>query len=129
MKLCCSTNKLTDKTKNGENFPGLEVVEVVLIQYNLVDNQYQQMSEILCTFTPNKSHTFLLNVEPSNLMFLRTYNTEFDKIIITFTDQNSRPLGIEDKINLKLLINKYKWCVKEQENMLKDKDFYHFQKI
>ena len=108
MKLCCSTKKLTDKTKNGENIPGLEVVEVVLIQCNLVDNQYQQMSEILCTFTPNKSYAYLLNVEPSNLMFLRTYNTEFDKIIITFTDQNGRPLGIEDKVNLKLLINKYK---------------------
>ena len=87
------------------------------------------MSEILCTFTPNKSYAYLLNVEPSNLMFLRTYNTEFDKIIITFTDQNGRPLGIEDKVNLKLLINKYKWCDKEQENMLKDKDFYHLQKI
>ena len=81
------------------------------------------MSEILCTFTPNKSYAYLLNVEPSNLMFLRTYNTEFDKIIITFTDQNGRPLGIEDKVNLKLLINKYKWCDKEQGNMLKGKDF------
>ena len=87
------------------------------------------MSEILCTFTPNKSYAYLLNVEPSNLMFLRTYNTEFDKIIITFTDQNGRPLGIEDKVNLKLLINKYKWCDKERGNMLKGKDFYHFQKI
>ena len=87
------------------------------------------MSEILCTFTPNKSYAYLLNVEPSNLMFLRTYNTEFDKIIITFTDQNGRPLGIEDKVNLKLLINKYTLCDKEQGNMLKGKDFYHFQKI
>ena len=42
----------------------------------------------------------MLNVEPSNLMFLKTDNTEFDEIIITFTDQNGRPLEIEDKINL-----------------------------
>ena len=48
----------------------------------------------------------MLNVEPSNLMFLKTYNTEFDEIIITFTDQNGRPLEIEDKVNLTLLINK-----------------------
>ena len=39
-------------------------------------------------------------------MFLKSYNTEFDDIIITFTDQNGRPLEIEDKVNLTLLINK-----------------------
>ena len=37
---------------------------------------------------------------------MKTYNTKFDEIIITFTDQNGRPLKIEDKINLTLLINK-----------------------
>ena len=32
------------------------------------------------------------NLEPTNLAFLEKYNTEFDEIIITFTDQNDRPL-------------------------------------
>ena len=40
------------------------------------------------------------------LVFLKNYSTEFDEIIITFTDQNGRPLEIEDKVNLTLLINK-----------------------
>ena len=31
---------------------------------------------------------YLLNVKPSDLVFLKTYNTEFDEIIITFTDEN-----------------------------------------
>ena len=38
MKLFGSTKKLIDKTKNRENIPSLEVVEVVLAQCNLVDN-------------------------------------------------------------------------------------------
>ena len=38
------------------------------------------------------------------LVFLKIYNTDFDDIIITFTDQNCRPLEIEDKGNLTLLI-------------------------
>ena len=101
-----STKKLTEKTKYGENLPCLEVVEVVLVQCNLVNNQYQQKSEVLYTFTPNKSCTYLLHVEPNKLVFLKTYNTEFKKIIITFTGQNGRPLEIEDKFNLTLLINK-----------------------
>ena len=87
------------------------MVEVVLVQCNLVDNQYQQKCEVLYTFTPNKSYAYLLNVEPSNLVFLKTYNTEFDEIFIALTDQNSRPLEIEDKVNLTLLVNKWKWYV------------------
>ena len=38
----------------------------------------------------------MLNVEPSNLVLLKTYNIEFEQIIIIFMDQNSRFLEIED---------------------------------
>ena len=51
MLLFGSTKKLIEKTKNGENVPSLEVLEVFLVQCNLVDDQYQQKSEVLCTFT------------------------------------------------------------------------------
>ena len=122
-------NKKTQQTrpKNGENVPSIEIVEVVLVQYNLVDNQYQQKSEVLYTFTPNKSYIYLLNFEPSNLAFLKAYNTEFDEIIINIMDQNGRQLEIEDRINLTLLINKQR-CDdilqnQEQDNMLKNMDF------
>ena len=101
MKLFGSTKKSIVKSKKS-----LEVVEAVLVQCNVVGNQYQQKSEVLYTFTPNKSYAYSLNVEPSNLVFLKTYNTELDEIIITFTDQNGRPLKIEDKVCLILLINK-----------------------
>ena len=67
--------------------PSVEVVEVALVQCNLVDNQCQHKTETLYTFTPNKSYAYLLNVEPNNFVFLETYNTEFDDIIIKFTDQ------------------------------------------
>ena len=52
MKLFGNTKKLIDKTKNGENLASLEVVQVVLVQCNLVDNQYQQKKEVLYTFRP-----------------------------------------------------------------------------
>ena len=48
----------------------------------------------------------MLNVDPSNLVFLKIYYTGFDEIIITFTDQNNRLLEIEDKVYLTLFINK-----------------------
>ena len=54
----------------------------------------------------DKFNAYLLNVESRNSMFSKTYNTEFDEIIITFTDQNGRPLEKEHKVNLTLFINK-----------------------
>ena len=66
----------------------------------------------------------MLNVEPSNLVLLKTYNAEFDEIVITFTNQTSIPL--EDKVNFTLLINKYKrvdiLLNQKQENLLNDMD-------
>ena len=79
------------------------------MQFILADNQYQQKSEVLYTFAPNKSYGYALNFEPRNLLFLKTYNAEFDEIIITFTDQNVRPLEIEGKVNLTWNVNKFKW--------------------
>ena len=110
IKLFGSRKKLIDKTNNGENVPSLEVVQVVqvLVQCNLADNPYQYKSEVLYTFTPSKSYPYLFNVEPRNLAFLKTYSTDFDEIIITFTDDNGRLTKREDKVNLTLLINKQK---------------------
>ena len=74
MKLFGSTKKITEKIKNRENVPSIEVVEVVLVLCNLIDNQYQQKSKVLYTFTLNKTYTYLLNVEPSNVVFLKILN-------------------------------------------------------
>ena len=81
--------------------PSLEVFQVVLVQRNLVANK----SEVF-TFIPNTSYSYLLNGELSNLVFLKTYNTEFDEIVITFPDQDGIPLEIENIVNLTLFINK-----------------------
>ena len=62
------------------------------------------MYEVWYIFTPNKSYAYLFNVEPSNLVLLKTFNTEYDDITITITDQNRRPL--EDKVDSTLLIDK-----------------------
>ena len=74
MKLFGSTKKKNiDKIKSLEKFLSLEVVKVVLVQCNLVDSQCQQKSEVLYTFTPNKSYASLVNVEPSDLIFFETW--------------------------------------------------------
>ena len=50
LRLFGSTKKLIDKTENRENVPSLEAVEIVLAQYSLEYNEYQQKSEVIYSF-------------------------------------------------------------------------------
>ena len=99
-----STKSKINKDKNGENVPHLEIVELVLVHCNLVNNDYQQDSRILFTFVPNKSLGSLLEISPTNHVFLKTFNSEFQEGNIWLTDQTSKPLELEDKINVNLII-------------------------
>ena len=104
MKLLGSTENRITKDKNGEYVPHLEITEVVLVHCNIVNNDYQQDSRVLYTFVPNKPFGSLLEISPTNHIFLKTFNSEFQTIEVWLTDQNSQPLEIEDKINLTLVI-------------------------
>ena len=103
MKLLGSTKNKITKDKNGENVPHLEITEVVLVHCNIVNNDYQQDSRVLYTFVPNKPFGSLLENSQTNHIFLKTFNSEYDEIKVWFTDQNSKPLEIEDKINLTMI--------------------------
>ena len=61
-------------------------------------------SRILYTFVPNKTFGSLLEISPTNQVFLKTFNSEFQEVKIWFTDQTSKPLELEDKINITLII-------------------------
>ena len=104
MKLLGSTESKINKDKNGENVPHLDIVELVLVHGNLVNNDYQQDSKILFTFVPSKSFGSVLEISPTNQVFLKTFNSEFQKVKIWVTDQTSKPLELEDKINITLII-------------------------
>ena len=75
MKLFGSTKKTNRQNKERKNILSLEVVEVVLIKCNLTDNinKSRRFYSLLCPIT-------LLNVEPSNLVFLKTYHAGFDDL-------------------------------------------------
>ena len=104
MKLLGNTESKIPGEKNGENVSHLEVVELVLIHCNIVHNNYQQNSRILYRFVPNKPFGCLLEISPSNQIFLQTFYSEFQEIKVWFTDQNNNPLEVEDKINITLII-------------------------
>ena len=104
MQLFRSSKKFIDKNKDGEIVSRLETVEVVLVHYNLANNNYQQGSKELFTFVPNKQFGQLIIITPHSLAMLKTTNAEFSFIEVWFTDQNNRPLEIEGNVNITLLI-------------------------
>ena len=70
MKLLESTESKITEDKDGGSVPHLEIIELVLAHCNLVNNDYQQDSRILYTFVPNKTFGSLLEISPSNHVFL-----------------------------------------------------------
>ena len=90
MKLLGSTKNKITKNKNVENVPHLEITEVVLFHCNMVNNDHQHDSRVVYTFVPNKSFGSLLDISPSNHIFLKTFNSEYDEIVVWFTDQTVR---------------------------------------
>ena len=91
MKLLGSNKFKITKDKNGENVPNLEITKVVLVHCN---TDFQQDSRVLYTI-----------ISSQEFVILKTFNSEFSYIEVCFTDQNSRPLEREDKINIPSVIN------------------------
>ena len=104
MQLLGSSKKDIDQNKNGEIVPKLETIEVVLVHCNLVNNNCQQASKVLFTFVPNKQFCQLTTITRHSLTMLKTTNAEFSFTEIWFTDQNNRPLEIEDNVNIRRII-------------------------
>ena len=105
MKLLGSTENRITEDKSGENVPHLEIMEVLLYHYNIVNNGYLQGSRVLYTFIPDKTSGNLLKISPTKYILLETFNSEYDENKVWFTDQNSKPLEMEDRINLTMATN------------------------
>ena len=73
IKLLGNTKNKITKDKNGGNILHLEITEVVLVHCNTVNNDYQEDSRVLYTFAPNKPFGSLLEISPTNHIFLKTF--------------------------------------------------------
>ena len=85
--------------------PHLEVCEVILVHCNVLNNNYQQNLRGLYTFIANKLFVQLLDISTETFIFLKPSDSELLYNQVKFTDQNSKLLSIEYKININLVIN------------------------
>ena len=104
MNLLGTAKSKITKDKNGEQVPHLEVAELIIVHCNIINNNYQRTSRILYTFLLNKPFGSLLEISPPNHIFLKTFNSEFQEIKVLLTDQDGRPLQVEDKLTLTMVI-------------------------
>ena len=72
---------------------------MALVHCNIVNSDYQHDSSVLFKVVVNKFFGHLLDISPKNI-YLRTFISGFSYIEERFTDQNSKPLQIEDKKKL-----------------------------
>ena len=104
MRLLGSTEQDIAKNENGETVRKVETVDVALMHRNVFNNNYQQASKVLFMFVPDKQFGQLITISPHSLTMLETTNAEFPFIELWFTDQNNRPLEIEDNVNITLTV-------------------------
>ena len=74
MKLLGSTKRKITEDKNGENVHHLEITEVVLVNCNIINNDYQQDSRVLYTFVLNISFGQLLDISPPKFYILKRFS-------------------------------------------------------
>ena len=94
MELIESNESKITQDKNSGNVTHLGPVELALVHYNLVNNDYQQDSRRLYRFVPNKPFGSLLEISPTNNIFFKTFNSEFQEIKVWFTSKTSKPLEV-----------------------------------
>ena len=100
IELLGSTENKIIKDKNGKKVPHLEIAGVVLVYCSIINNYYQQDSRVLYTLVLNKPLGIPSEISPTNIIFLKTFKSEFQVIEVWFTEQNSQSLVIEERRNL-----------------------------
>ena len=87
--------------KNREYVLQLEIIEVALVHYNLINNQCEQSLTVLNTFTLNKSFWNVNKFSASLFILLNTF-------------KYSKAVELEDRINLTLVI---RWDIKSNQEI------------
>ena len=98
-------NRVTFKIKTVRHLELLMLETIKLLgstKNNITKDEND--AKILDTFFPNISFDQLLDISRKSFIFLKTFNSEFSYIEVWLTDQNSKPLEMEDKISTTLII-------------------------
>ena len=83
------------------------MIEQTVLTYSPLGEAHEKQKDRRQTFVLNKLFDQLLRISQINFMFLKTFNSEFLYIKVWFTEQNSKLLETEHRINLTLVIKSF----------------------
>ena len=95
LKLLGSIKSKITKDENGESGPHLEITGVILVHCNIVNNNFESCIHLFLI-----NHLVNYKIFHQKNMFWKTFNSHFSYVEVWFTDQNCKPLEIQDKINI-----------------------------
>ena len=101
MKLLGSTENKITKDKKGENVLHLEITEAVLTHLIFSIIIISKIQESCTGFFEINRLVVYKKFLQQIIFFKKHFNSEFQDIEVWFTDQNSQPLEIEERINKK----------------------------
>ena len=89
---------ISNNEVHGDMVPKMERVDNVVVNCNLVENNYNYSSNVIYTFTPDQPFGSLMSIKPYYPGWTNCRNASFNYIEVWFTDQENRPLEIEDNV-------------------------------
>ena len=104
MKVIRNTQRKRSKDGNRENVAHLEITGVVIVNCSIANSVYQQGWRVLYTFVHENLFCQLLDVSSKHLIVRKTFDAGLSYIEVWFTNKNSKPLKLKNKMNSKLVI-------------------------
>ncbi len=76
--------------------PQITPLSSYILNCNLINNDYAVPSTLLYSFSPEASFGSQFSIQPNEYIFIDCLPAQYNKLQIRFTDQNGRPVAIED---------------------------------
>jgi hypothetical protein len=94
----------TTQTFLGDLVPQITPLSSYTLSCSLINNNYAVPNSLLYSFSPQGVFGSQFTIAPNQYVFIDIYEGQYNTFTIRFTDQNNRPVSIEDPNYVLLLI-------------------------
>lgn len=92
-----AVTQATEYQINGTLVPNISPVSAINVRCNFVNKpSFNTIGDTIYTFSPNVSFGSQIQEKPPYLNFFACQDGYYTQLIITFSDQNGNPLGVQD---------------------------------
>lgn len=106
----------------SSSVPQITPLSSFILNCNLINNDYAVPSSLLYSFAPQSSFGEQFSIQPNEYIFIDCLPAQYNRLQLRFTDQNGRPIAIEDpNMVIQILITDPETDTEHQaETMIRD---------